>query len=72
MDQHDDARTRGADGRDHRRDEDILSIPGVGPRLLHEFKEYRPSAALAQFRREIGKYVSDAEVARLARYVTVD
>ena len=53
-------------------DEVILSIPGVGNRLLHEFKEYRPYRSLAQFRREIGKYVSDAEVARLERYVTLE
>ena len=53
-------------------DEDILSIPGVGRRMLHEFKEYRPYKAIEQFRREIGKYVDDGEVARLERYVTVD
>ena len=50
-------------------DEDILSIPGVGPRMLHEFKEYRPYKSLDQFRREIGKYVDDKELERLARYV---
>ena len=50
---------------------DILSIPGVGERMLHEFLEYRPYRALAEFHREIGKYVDDDEVARLARYVTV-
>ena len=53
-------------------DEDILSIPGVGRRLLHEFKEYRPYRNIQQFRREIGKYVDDDEVARLERYVTVN
>ena len=53
-------------------DDDILSIPGVGPRLLHEFKEYRPYPRIEQFRREIGKYVSDDDVARLERYVTLD
>ena len=53
-------------------DEAILSIPGVGPRMLHEFKEYRPYRGIAQFRREIGKYVDDAEVARLERYVTIN
>lgn len=53
-------------------DEAILSIPGVGPRLLHEFKEYRPYRAIAQFEREIGKYVDDGEVARLKRYVVVE
>ncbi len=51
--------------------EDIVSIPGVGPRLAHEFEEYRPYRALAQFRREIGKYVDEKEVARLERYVTI-
>jgi DNA uptake protein ComE-like DNA-binding protein len=52
-------------------DADILSIPGVGQRLLHEFKEYRPYGSLEQFRREIGKYVDDKELARLERYVTL-
>ncbi len=51
---------------------DILTIPGLGPRMLHEFQEYRPYQALAQFRREMGKYVDEKEVARLERYVTVN
>jgi DNA uptake protein ComE-like DNA-binding protein len=51
--------------------EEILLIPGVGPRMRHEFEEYRPYTSIAQFRREIGKYVDEAEVARLARYVTI-
>ena len=53
-------------------DADILTIPGVGQRMLHEFKEYRPYKAMTQFRREIGKYVDDKEVARLERYVTIN
>ena len=53
-------------------DADILTIPGTGPRMLREFKEYRPYKAIEQFRREIGKYVDDKEVARLERYVFVD
>ena len=53
-------------------DEAILSIPGIGRRMLHEFKEYRPYRNMAQFRREIGKYVDDDEVARFERYVVVD
>ncbi len=53
-------------------DADILTIPGVGQRMLHEFKEYRPYKAIEQFRREIGKYVSKAEVARLERYVAIN
>jgi DNA uptake protein ComE-like DNA-binding protein len=53
-------------------DEEILGIPGVGPRMLREFKEYRPYTSIQQFRREIGKYVDEKEVARLERYVTVE
>ena len=52
--------------------EDLLTIPGVGNRLVREFLEYRPYISMQQFRREIGKYVSDEEVARLERYVTLD
>ena len=50
---------------------EILRIPGVGERLAHEFEEYRPYADMEQFRREIGKYVDEDEVDRLARYVYV-
>ncbi|MDH3272173.1 MAG: helix-hairpin-helix domain-containing protein [Gemmatimonadota bacterium] len=53
------------------KEEEILLIPGVGARMLHEFEEYRPYAGLAEFHREIGKYVDDAELARLAQYVYV-
>jgi DNA uptake protein ComE-like DNA-binding protein len=53
-------------------DEDILTIPGLGPRMLREFKEYRPYKTMDQFRREIGKYVDTKEVARLERYVTLN
>lgn len=52
-------------------DEAILTIPGMGPRMLHEFQEYRPYRAMPQFRREMGKYVDEDEVARLERYVTI-
>ena len=51
--------------------EEIMLIPGVGARMRHEFEEYRPYRSIGQFRREIGKYVDDAEVARLERYVTI-
>jgi DNA uptake protein ComE-like DNA-binding protein len=53
-------------------DEDILSIPGAGKRMLREFKEYRPYSNIEQFRKEIGKYVDKKEVARLERYVTLN
>ena len=52
-------------------DEDILTIPNLGNRMLREFKEYRPYSRIEQFRREIGKYVDDDEVARLERYVEI-
>ena len=52
-------------------DEEILLIPGVGRRMLHEFKEYRPYKDIERFRREIGKYVDKTEVARLEQYVTI-
>ncbi len=52
-------------------DQDILTIPGMGQRMLHEFKEYRPYKSMEQFRREIGKYVDKKEVARLERYVVI-
>lgn len=51
---------------------DILLIPGVGKKMAHEFEEYRPYTSIEQFRREIGKYVDEAEVARLEQYVTLD
>ena len=53
-------------------DADILTIPGLGNRMLREFKEYRPYKAMDQFRREMGKYVDKAEVARMERYVIIN
>jgi DNA uptake protein ComE-like DNA-binding protein len=53
-------------------DADFLTIPGLGARMLREFKEYRPYKAVEQFRREMGKYVDSKEVARLERYVVID
>jgi hypothetical protein len=50
---------------------EILLIPGLNERMAHEFEEYRPYTSLEQFRREIGKYVPAAEVARLEQYVFV-
>lgn len=53
-------------------DEDILSIPGAGNRMVREFKEYRPWKTKEQFEKEIGKYVNAKEVARLWRYVVIE
>jgi DNA uptake protein ComE-like DNA-binding protein len=52
-------------------DEDILSIPGAGSRMVREFKEYRPWKTKEQFEKEIGKYVGPKETARLWRYVVI-
>ena len=52
-------------------DEDILSIPGAGNRMVREFKEYRPWTSKAQFDKEIGKYVKEKETERLWRFVVI-
>lgn len=52
-------------------DEDVMSIPGAGRRMVREFKEYRPWKTQAQFEKEIGKYVDAKEVKRLWRYVVI-
>lgn len=53
-------------------DDDFLTIPGVGPRMVREFKEYRPWKSWGQFDREIGKYVDAKEVGRLKRYLAIE
>jgi DNA uptake protein ComE-like DNA-binding protein len=53
-------------------DAEILLVPGVGKRMVHEFKEYRPWKTKEQFIKEIGKYVGAAEAERLWRYVVID
>ena len=52
-------------------DDDILSIPGAGQRMVREFKEYRPWKSKEHFEKEIGKYVDAKEVARLWRFVVI-
>lgn len=51
--------------------EEIMLVPGMGPRMAHEFEEYRPYTSIEQFRKEIGKYVNQGEVARFEKYVTL-
>jgi DNA uptake protein ComE-like DNA-binding protein len=53
-------------------EEEILALPGVGKKMAHEFEEYRPYKSIEQFRREIGKYVDEKELARLERLVYLD
>lgn len=52
-------------------DAEFNLIPGMGPKMLKEFNEYRPYASLAAWRKAIGKYVDAAEVARFEQYVFV-
>jgi radical SAM superfamily enzyme with C-terminal helix-hairpin-helix motif len=52
-------------------DVEMKLIPGVGDRMAYEFDEYRPYDAIERFRREMGKYVDEEEVARLEKYVVI-
>jgi protocatechuate 3,4-dioxygenase beta subunit/DNA uptake protein ComE-like DNA-binding protein len=51
--------------------EQFLTIPDMSNRMVREFEEYRPYISIAQFRREIGKYVSAEQVAAYEAYVFV-
>jgi DNA uptake protein ComE-like DNA-binding protein len=51
--------------------DEILLIPGAGPRMVREFPEYRPWKTFAQFDKEIGKYVGADATAKLAQYVFI-
>ncbi len=51
--------------------EEIMLIPGAGKRMVREFGEYRPWRTWSQFQKEIGKYVNQDEVARLAQYTFI-
>src|SRR5262245_5587366 len=52
-------------------DELLNTIPGFGNRMVREFQEYRPYTSIEQFRREIGKYVDDAQITEYEKYVYV-
>ena len=47
------------------------TIPNFGNRMVHEFEEYRPYKSIQQFRKEIGKYVDQAQVAEYEKYIFV-
>jgi DNA uptake protein ComE-like DNA-binding protein len=51
--------------------EEFMLIPGVGSRMSAEFMEYRPWRTWAQFDKEIGKYVGQAETDRFKPYVFI-
>ncbi len=52
-------------------DDFTAAVPGLGNRMVREFMEYRPYVSIQQFRKEIGKYVDDAQVAEYEKYVYV-
>lgn len=52
-------------------DDFLTAVPGLGNRMVREFMEYRPYVSIQQFRREIGKYVDDAQVSEYEKYVFV-
>jgi protocatechuate 3,4-dioxygenase beta subunit len=51
--------------------DELLTIPNMSNRMVREFEEYRPYVSITQFRREIGKYVDDAQIAAYEQYVYV-
>ena len=53
------------------RDQLLATIPGFPDRMVREFQEYRPYVSIQQFRREIGKYVGEAQVTAWEKYVYV-
>jgi DNA uptake protein ComE-like DNA-binding protein len=46
-------------------------IPNFPSRMIREFQEYRPYISIQQFRKEIGKYVDDSQLAEYEKYVYV-
>ncbi|MCA9947811.1 MAG: hypothetical protein KC449_30225, partial [Anaerolineales bacterium] len=56
---------------DMAQDELLNTIPDFSSRMVREFFEYQPYISIQQFRREIGKYVSDDVVAQYEQYVYV-
>lgn len=51
--------------------EEFRTIPNVGDKMVHEFEEYRPYVSIQQFRKEIGKYVDEDQVAAYEEYIYV-
>ena len=56
---------------DMTREQLLETIPAMGNRMVREFFEYQPYVSIQQFRREIGKYVDDEQVAFYEQYVFV-
>jgi radical SAM superfamily enzyme with C-terminal helix-hairpin-helix motif len=52
-------------------DQLMSTIPDFSSRMVREFFEYQPYVSIQQFRREIGKYVDEAQVSAYEQYVFV-
>lgn len=52
-------------------DDYLATIPDFSSRMVREFLEYRPYISILQFRQEMGKYVSDEQIAEYEQYVYV-
>ncbi|MGB3167081.1 MAG: hypothetical protein WBA68_09945 [Alteraurantiacibacter sp.] len=52
--------------------EELALIPGIDDRMIHEFEEYVPYEDMAEFDREMGKYIEADEIARYRQYVTLN
>lgn len=56
---------------DMTQDELLNTIPNFSNRMVREFFEYQPYISIQQFRREMGKYIDDAQIAEYEQYVYV-
>ena len=56
---------------DMTREQLLETIPDFGSRMVREFFEYQPYVSIQQFRKEIGKYVDDEQVAFYEAYIYV-
>lgn len=51
--------------------DELMTVPGAGDEMVHEFEEYRPYVSIQQFRREMAKYVDDETIAGYEEYLFV-
>jgi predicted DNA-binding helix-hairpin-helix protein len=52
-------------------DDELRLVPGMGARMLLEFRQNRPFESLATFSQEVGKYLAPKDVAQLTQYLFV-
>lgn len=52
-------------------DAELRLVPGIGARMLQDFRETKPYESLATFHQEVSKYLAPKDVALLSQYVFV-